>query len=94
MARLQPDPVEKKGWWGGGGRWGGEKEKKNRPTNSSQIKTIIKVPFNCQGVFLARAKHLNQFQAVKNGIITGSKATGLTSSWETGDLQGVSRLAL
>lgn len=42
---LQPDPAEKKGEKG--------RRKKIVTTNSSQIRTIIKVPFKCQGIFLA-----------------------------------------
>lgn len=44
---LRPDPAEKKGEKGKG--------KKKATTNSSQIRTIIKVPFKCQGIFLASA---------------------------------------
>lgn len=79
---LQPDPAEKKGEKG-------KRKKKKATTNSSQIRTIKKVPFKCQGIFLAIRVTPKSSPGCKNGIIAGSRATGLTSSGETGDLAGV-----
>jgi hypothetical protein len=58
MTWLQPNPSEKKE----------DKEKKKKAaTNSSQIRTILKVPFKCQGIFLARS---NTY--INSNIIAGS----------------------